>query len=164
MFTHLSRGGVPRRAILAGTVIGYASVVAAFVSPDLVFSFLVNSYGAVALFVYLMIALSQVALRKKLEAQDPSALSLKMWLFPWLSYATIGLMGAVIAAMAVLPTTRSQFWLSVVTLVFILIGYEFRRRSRAGAEPQGTVPAAEEASAPNPEAEQLVGVSAREQL
>ncbi|TQC50261.1 amino acid permease [Rhodococcus sp. WS4] len=163
MFTRLSGGGVPRRAILAGTVIGYASVIAAFVSPDLVFSFLVNSYGAVALFVYLMIAISQVALRRKLEARDPEALGLKMWLFPWLSYATIALMGAVIAAMAVLPTTRSQFWLSVVTLAFILIGYEFRRRGRTRAERLDTVAAPAVSPAEGAEAEQLVALAPREQ-
>lgn len=128
VFTKLSKRGVPRNAILAGTVIGYVSVIAAYTSPDLIFSFLVNSYGAVALFVYLMIAISQVVLRKRIEAEDPAALTLKMWLFPWLSYATIGLMAAVIVAMAVLPKTRSQFILSVVTLVVIVICYELRRR------------------------------------
>ncbi len=132
--TKLSKGGVPRRAILAGTLVGYVAVVAAYISPDTVFAFLVNSYGAVALFVYLAIAISQVVLRKRLEATDPGSLSLRMWFFPWLSYATIALMGTVIAAMAFLPTTRSQFWLSAVTLVLILIGFEVRRR-RGLADP-----------------------------
>ncbi|WP_051166349.1 amino acid permease [Amycolatopsis orientalis] len=133
MFTKLSRSGVPRRAIIAGTVIGYVSVIAAYTSPNLIFQFLVNSYGAVALFVYLAIALAQVRLRKRLQNTDPGALSLKMWLFPWLSYATIALMAAVILAMAFLPTTRSQFWLSAVTLALILIAYQFRKR-RPGPE------------------------------
>ncbi|WP_202506672.1 MULTISPECIES: amino acid permease [Amycolatopsis] len=132
MFTKLSRSGVPRRAIIAGTVIGYVSVIAAYTSPNLIFQFLVNSYGAVALFVYLAIALAQVRLRKRLQNTDPGALSLKMWLFPWLSYATIALMAAVILAMAFLPTTRSQFWLSAVTLALILIAYQFRKRRPAG--------------------------------
>ncbi|MGV9292522.1 MULTISPECIES: amino acid permease [Amycolatopsis] len=132
MFTKLSRSGVPRRAIIAGTVIGYVSVIAAYTSPNLIFQFLVNSYGAVALFVYLAIALAQVRLRKRLQNTDPGALSLKMWLFPWLSYATIALMAAVILAMAFLPSTRSQFWLSAVTLVLILIAYQVRKRRPAG--------------------------------
>ncbi|WP_406643208.1 amino acid permease [Amycolatopsis sp. WGS_07] len=132
MFTKLSRSGVPRRAIIAGTVIGYVSVIAAYTSPNLIFQFLVNSYGAVALFVYLAIALAQVRLRKRLQNTDPGALSLKMWLFPWLSYATIALMAAVILAMAFLPSTRSQFWLSAVTLALILIAYQFRKRRPAG--------------------------------
>ncbi|MFI7121283.1 amino acid permease [Amycolatopsis sp. NPDC049868] len=137
-FTRLSGSGVPRRAILAGTVIGYVSVIAAYTSPDLIFQFLVNSYGAVALFVYLSIALAQVRLRRRLEREDPDKLSLKMWLFPWLSYATIALMGGVILAMALLPSTRSQFWLSAVTLALILVGFEIRRRR---GKPAATVPA-----------------------
>ncbi|MFI5564477.1 amino acid permease [Amycolatopsis japonica] len=138
-FTRLSGSGVPRRAILAGTVIGYVSVIAAYTSPDLIFQFLVNSYGAVALFVYLSIALAQVRLRRRLEREDPDKLTLKMWLFPWLSYATIALMGGVILAMALLPSTRSQFWLSAVTLALILIGFEIRRRR---GKPVAKVPAA----------------------
>ncbi|WP_051124944.1 amino acid permease [Amycolatopsis benzoatilytica] len=131
-FTKLSRSGVPRRAIIAGTAVGYVSVIASYVSPNLIFQFLVNSYGAVALFVYLSIALAQVRLRKRLQNTDPGALSLKMWLFPWLSYATIALMLSVILAMAFLPSTRSQFWLSAVTLALILVSYEVRRRRPAG--------------------------------
>jgi GABA permease len=56
---NLSGRGVPVRAILLGTVFGYASVVMSYISPDTVFAFLINSYGTVALVVYLLIALSQ---------------------------------------------------------------------------------------------------------
>ncbi|MBT2598048.1 amino acid permease [Arthrobacter sp. ISL-72] len=127
-FTRLSKGGVPRRAILLGTAVGYVSVVCVYLWGNLVFGFLVNSYGAVALFVYLVIAASQVVLRKRLDREDPAALKLKMWLFPWLSYATIALMLAVIVAMAILPDTQSQFLMSGVTLVVILLSFEVRRR------------------------------------
>ncbi|MFE5703294.1 amino acid permease [Rhodococcus koreensis] len=126
-FTKLSRNGVPRRAILLGTTIGYISVACTYVWGDIVFNFLVNSYGAVALFVYLLIAVSQVVLRRRLEREDPAALQLRMWLFPWLSYATIALMATVILAMAFLPSTRSQFLMSGLTLIAILISYEVRK-------------------------------------
>lgn len=128
-FTKLSRNGVPRRAILLGTTIGYISVACTYVWGDIVFNFLVNSYGAVALFVYLLIAVSQVVLRRRLEREDPAALQLRMWLFPWLSYATIALMATVILAMAFLPSTRSQFLMSGLTLIAILISYEVRKCS-----------------------------------
>lgn len=127
----LSRTGVPRRAILAGTTVGYVSVAATYIWGDVVFNFLINSYGAVALFVYLIIAISQVVLRRRAERDNPGALKLKMWLFPWLSYATVALMAAVILAMAFLPGTRSQFIMSVVTLLVVLASFEVRRwRSR----------------------------------
>jgi GABA permease len=151
-FTKLSSNGVPRRAILLGTTVGYVSVAATYVWGDVVFNFLVNSYGAVALFVYLIIAISQVVLRRKLERTDPGSLGLKMWLFPWLSYATIALMGAVIAAMALLPSTRSQFLMSGLTLALILVSYQIRTvvRSRraAAAGPSAVVPEVAVASTP----------------
>ncbi|MGW1838604.1 amino acid permease [Streptomyces sp. NPDC002067] len=133
-FTKVSRGGVPRRALLAGTSVGYLSVIAAWISPDVIFSFLINSYGAIALFVYLAIAFAQVRMRRRLEREDPARLTLRMWLFPWLSWLTIAAMTAVIAAMAVLPDSRSQFWLSLVTVAVVLLGYEVRRRTAAAPE------------------------------
>jgi GABA permease len=148
-FTKLSANGVPRRAILLGTTVGYISVAATYLWGDVVFNFLVNSYGAVALFVYLIIAISQVVLRRKLEHTDPESLSLRMWLFPWLSYATIALMAIVIAAMALLPSTRSQFLMSGLTLLLILVSYQIRKvlRSRRTAVPDATAEAPEMASA-----------------
>lgn len=140
-FTTLSAGGVPRRAILAGTVLGFASVVAAYVSPDEVFAFLINSYGAVALFVYLAIAVSQVVLHRRLEREQGSGgVRMAMWFFPWLSYLTIALMAAVIVAMAFIPDTRSQFWLSLVTVAVVLVAYEVRRRY-GPTEPHGSTDA-----------------------
>lgn len=128
--------GVPIRSTLIGTVVALISIAAAYVSPDQVFAFLINSYGAVALFVYLMIALAQVRLRRRLEKEDPDSLVLKMWFFPWLSYLTIAGMIGVIAAMGISEDTRSQFLLSVlvfVALVLAYIGLEARRR-RSGAD------------------------------
>ena len=63
---NISRRGIPVAAILSSTVIGYLCVIAAYVSPDTVFLFLLNSSGAIILFVYLMIAISQLVLRPKI--------------------------------------------------------------------------------------------------
>jgi GABA permease len=141
-FTKLTRRGVPRRAILFGTVLGYGSVVMAYVSPDQVFSFLIHSYGAVALFVYTMIALSQLRLRRQLE-RLPDGLPLKMWLFPYLSWFTVAAMVTVTAAMGFLEETRTDFLLSVGTLAVILVAYEVRKRRcpAAAAVGEPSVPA-----------------------
>ena len=47
-----------------------------YVSRDTVFAFLVNSYGTVAIFVYVLIAFSQLRLRARLEREDPARLGL----------------------------------------------------------------------------------------
>ncbi|MYT34247.1 MULTISPECIES: amino acid permease [unclassified Streptomyces] len=128
--TKVGASGVPRRALLAGTSVGYLSVLAAWLSPDVVFSFLINSYGAIALFVYLAIAVTQLRMRRRLERTEPARLTLRMWGFPWLSRLTVALMALVIGAMAVLPDSRAQFWLSLLTLGVVLAAYEIRRRVR----------------------------------
>lgn len=111
-------------------------MIAAWISPDVVFAFLINSYGAIALFVHLAIAVAQLRMRRALEAGDPSRLTLKMWLFPWLSRLAVALLTLVILTMAVLPTTRPQFWLSLLTVAVVLTAYEVRRRgTREDARP-----------------------------
>lgn len=133
----VSRRGVPVRAILLGTVFGYVSVVMSYVSPDTVFAFLVNSYGTVAIFVYLLIALSQLRLRKRLDATAVSELRVKMWGFPYLTWLSIGGMVSILVAMAFIPEQRKPLWLGVVSLAVLLVAYAWvHRRSRARGEEQ----------------------------
>lgn len=125
---HLSGNGVPRRAILAGTVVGWVSLVAAYISPGVVFPFLINSYGAVALFVYIAIALSQIRLRQRQQADGAPRPAVAMWAFPWLSWATLAALVVVVTAMGVLPSTRPQLLMSLVMLLVVLVASEVRRR------------------------------------
>ena len=78
--------GVPVRAILFSSVIGFLCVIAAYVSPDTVFEFLLNSSGAIILFVYLLICVSQFVLRRRTPEDQ---LTVKMWAFPVLTLLTI---------------------------------------------------------------------------
>ena len=102
----LSRKGVPKRAILMGTLFGYGAVVMSYVSPDTVFAFLVNSYGTVAIFVYVLIAVSQLRLRARLEKEDPAQLRVRMWGYPYLTYVAIAGMLGIVLAMAFIPDQR----------------------------------------------------------
>ena len=78
----VTRRGVPANAILASSVVGFLCVIAAAFSPGTIFAFLLNSSGAIILFVYMLIAISQIVLRYRDRDAD---LRLKMWLFPVLS-------------------------------------------------------------------------------
>ena len=93
-------------AILGSTVIGFLCVIAAAVSPDRVFSFLLNSSGAVILFVYLLIAISQIILRRR---TTPEKLTVKMWAFPVLSFIVVAAILAVLAQMALMRTPGRSF-------------------------------------------------------
>ena len=57
-------------------------------APAAVFEFLLASSGAIALLVYLVIAVSQLRMRQKRIAAGET-LVFKMWLFPGLTYAVM---------------------------------------------------------------------------
>lgn len=122
----LNRRGVPVRAILVGTAFGYIAVVMSYVSPDTVFAFLVNSYGTVAIFVYILIAVSELRLRGRLEREAPERLTVRMWAFPYLTYLAIAAMLGIVVAMAFIPEQRTPLALGVASLVLLLLAYVVR--------------------------------------
>jgi GABA permease len=128
----LNPRGVPVRAILSATVIGFGSVIVEAISPGGVFQFLLNTSGVVVLLVYVMIAASQLVIRRRLEATDPESLTLKMWLFPGLTIATIAGMLAVLISMLFIDSVRSQLFWSLVSAAVVLIAYWVRERAYAG--------------------------------
>ena len=122
----LSRNGVPTRAILLGTLFGYGAVVMSYVSPDTVFAFLVNSYGTVAIFVYLLIAVSQLRLRARLEREEPGRLRVRMWAYPYLTYLAIAGMLGILLAMAFIPEQRTPLIFGLISLGILILGFSAR--------------------------------------
>jgi AAT family amino acid transporter/GABA permease len=125
----LNKRRVPARSILFGTVFGYCGVLLSIVSPHVVFAFLINASGAVMLFVYLILAMAQIVSRRSLEATQPARLRLKMWLFPWLSYAVVVAIAGILVAMALTRSLASQFYASALSLVVAVAIYVLRRRA-----------------------------------
>ncbi|HVK35333.1 MAG TPA: amino acid permease, partial [Microlunatus sp.] len=129
----VSKSGVPRPAILFSSIVGFLCVIAAAVSPDTVFLFLLNSSGAVILFVYLLIAISQVILRRR---TTPDKLVVRMWLFPALSIIVIVAIVAVLAQMGWNSTTRIQLVLSLLSWALLLVIFFATKRIRDKAPSQ----------------------------
>ncbi len=120
----VTRRGVPAVAILASSVIGFLCVIAAAVSPDTVFAFLLNSSGAVILFVYCLIGISQVVLRYR---NGSAQLRVKMWMFPVLSVFTVLAIMAILAQMGIRADSRSQLVLSLLSWVVVIALYLVNR-------------------------------------
>ena len=129
----VSQSGVPLRAILAGTVFGYGAVIMSYVSPDTVFAFLVNSYGTVALFVYVLIALAELRLRYRFERAAPGLLKVRMWCFPYLTLGALAGMFGILLAMAFIPEQRLPLIFGLVSLA--ALSAAFGVRLRFGGEP-----------------------------
>jgi GABA permease len=126
VFGQLDSRGVPVAAILAGTGFGYAAVVMSYVSPDKVFAFLVNSYGTLAIFVYVLIAMSQLKLRRRLEKEAPEKLRFRMWGFPYLTWLAIAAMLGIVAAMAFIPEQRAPLIFGIASVAVMVVAFAVR--------------------------------------
>jgi GABA permease len=137
-FVRVTSRGVPAVAILVSSVIGFLCVIAAAVSPDTIFAFLLNSSGAVILFVYCLIGISQVVLRYRNGSEH---LRVKMWLFPVLSIFTVLSILAILIQMGLRADSRSQLILSLLSWAVVIALYLAnkwfisRRPEVAGAVP-----------------------------
>jgi L-asparagine transporter-like permease len=128
----LDARGVPTRVILIGTVFGYLAVLASVVSPQGLFTFLVNASGAIMLVVYLLIALAQIRRRRSMEREAPARLVIRMWLYPWLSDATVAGIGLVLAAMLFRAAERAQLAASALSVAVVIGIFWWKRRHGGG--------------------------------
>jgi L-asparagine transporter-like permease len=128
-----NRRHVPARAVLLASAVGFAGVIAAILSPSVVFAFLVKSFGALIAVIYLAVAVSEVRWRRARERAGEPPPTLPMWLFPWLSYLGIAGMLSVLIAMALTPEHRAEFWTSTISIAVALLAYVIFRRGRAVA-------------------------------
>jgi GABA permease len=94
-----------------------------YISPDKVFLFLVNASGGIALLVYLVIVCSHLQMRRKVERNNPELLKVKMWLFPYLNYATILGIAAILITMVFNESMRSQVALTMLIAILVIVSY-----------------------------------------
>ena len=119
---------VPRFGILIGCIAGLAAALAQLYLREDIFTLLASTSGDIILFVYMIIAFAQIRRRQTLEAQGIE-LKLKMWLFPWLSYAVIGGILGVLVLLAFIPEQQMTLILSLLTVLVVLGALALRRRA-----------------------------------
>lgn len=137
-FARVDKRGVPAAAIWSSVAFGFVAVIFNYTSPDTVFEFLLNSSGAVALFVWMVICFSQLRMRPVIEREMPERHTVRMWLYPYLTYATIGLILFILGYMLYDDEGREMMVLSLVVGALVLVTGLFleRRRRRAARVPE----------------------------
>ena len=103
----INRSKTPYVAVLLSTGAAFLTVVVNYYAPAKVFKFLIDSSGAIALLVYLVIAVSQLRMRKILRAEG-SEIRLRMWLYPWLTWLVIGFITFVLVVMLFRPAQQLE--------------------------------------------------------
>ena len=118
----LSRTGVPTNAVLLSVFFGFVSVMLNWLLPDDLLGILLNAVGAALLVIWIFIVVSHLRLRKQLEAEGK--LTIRMWLFPYLSYATLAMLGAFVVLMLFDDDARDQLISTAVLFAVIAaLGY-----------------------------------------
>ncbi|WP_030201429.1 amino acid permease [Streptomyces sp. NRRL S-87] len=134
-FAKVNAKGVPTAAILGSVVFGFVAVYFNYAFPDTIFNFLLNSSGAIALFVWLVICFTQLKMRGILLKEAPEKLTVKMWFFPWLTWATAALITFVIGYMFYDDGNREVvIWSTVVAVAVVLTGVVLNAVRKPAAE------------------------------
>lgn len=121
---------VPARSVLIGSAAGFIGILAHDLAPHQVFAFLVNASGALIVVIYGVICAAQIRLRLARTRAGLGPPELRVWLFPWASYAAIAAMVLVLIAMALSPDHVKEFWASAISIAVAFAAYLiFGRRS-----------------------------------
>jgi L-asparagine transporter-like permease len=123
----LSARSVPVRATLIASLFAYLALAASVLSPELVFSFLVNASGALMIFIYMLVCLAQLAMRKR---EGVAGATIRMWFHPYGSWITFAAMVAVLLAMALRASSRIELISSLAILVVAFLA-SFAGRDRS---------------------------------
>ncbi|TDF79999.1 GABA permease [Pseudomonas sp. H9] len=125
--------GTPYVAVVLSTAAAFLTVIANYVAPAAVFEFLLASSGAIALLVYLVIAVSQLRMRRQRMARGEK-IAFKMWLFPGLTWATIAFIVAILTVMLIRPDHRIEIVATgLLSIAVVAAGLLVARKRKAEA-------------------------------
>lgn len=125
--------GVPVNAVIASCAMAVILAVINFIDalrPKDVLDLLMNTTGMIAMLVYLVVAFSQLRMRRQLEAEG-KPIRLKMWLFPWLTYGVIVFISASLITMLFIPEYRSLVLSTGIAALLVVVAgvlVHWRRR------------------------------------
>lgn len=126
-----NRSKTPYVAVLLSTGAAFLTVVVNYYAPAKVFKFLIDSSGAIALLVYLVIAVSQLRMRKILQAQG-GEIRLRMWLYPYLTWLVIAFITFVLVVMLFRPAQQLEVIYRPVSSGNYLYGTDYVTLEKAG--------------------------------
>ncbi|MFE6968447.1 amino acid permease [Isoptericola sp. NPDC057653] len=132
--TSVSRRDVPWVAVLVSVFFGVVAVLLNWLLPAQLLTILLNAVGSALFVVWLLITVSQLRLRPRLEAdaaRTGEPLRLRMWAFPYLTWVTLAGLVALAGLMLSDPAARAQLAATAGLVVVILAVYAVTRRARS---------------------------------
>jgi L-asparagine transporter-like permease len=140
LFLHLNAMKSPVAGVIICAVAAFACTVISMGSSQAVFNFLLNASGALMLIVYMLIAAAQIRNRFAMDRAHVGQIPVRMWFFPWASFATVAAMLTIVLAMPFIKGMDDQFFASITATGFAIAVYWVRRRVRGPRGVKGDVP------------------------
>lgn len=117
-----NRNNSPWVGVIFSSLFSFVAIYLTATESMNIYDVLMLATGTVSLYVYLAIAISQLKLRKKLEAEGQN-IPFKMWLFPWLTYLVIiFIVGALITMIIEGTYFKEVVYTSVLALFIVGLG------------------------------------------
>ncbi|SDK77845.1 histidine:proton symporter, AAT family [Pseudomonas delhiensis] len=132
-FAKVSRNGVPwlTVVVMAGALL--LGVVLNYLIPEDVFLLIASLATFATVWVWLMILLSQVGMRRQMTAQEAARLKYKVPFWPYAPAAAIVFMLFIFAILAAFPKTQMALWAGFAWVGLLVIGFRtMNRRGGAG--------------------------------
>ncbi|MEO3847727.1 amino acid permease [Streptomyces sp. B8F3] len=123
---------VPRRAVVATCSFGFAAVLLSYRWPDTLFQWLLNMVGAAILVVWAFTAAAQLRTRRRLERESPELLTVRMWAYPYLTWAALAAIGGILVLMLREPDSRTQLLTTAGLTVALSVVGLVRQHRRGG--------------------------------
>lgn len=122
-FTKLTKNGVPWMTVLVMVAVLLVGVVLNYVIPDDVFVVIASIATFATIWVWLMILLSQFAMRKKMSPEEISQLKFPVPMWPVAPILAIAFMVFVFGVLGYFESTRIALYVGIVWLVLLAIAY-----------------------------------------
>ncbi|VCW83326.1 Proline-specific permease ProY [Acinetobacter baumannii] len=123
IFQKLSRNGVPWMTVVVMAGVLLIGVVLNYLIPENVFVIIASIATFATVWVWLMILLSQVAMRRKLSTAEIKALDFPVWGWPYAPAFAIGFMVFILVMMGYFPDSRPAIYVGITWLALLTIAY-----------------------------------------
>ena len=123
IFQKLSRNGVPWMTVVVMAGVLLIGVVLNYLIPENVFMIIASIATFATVWVWLMILLSQVAMRRKLSTAEIKALDFPVWGWPVAPAFAIGFMVFILVMMGYFPDSRPAIYVGITWLALLTLAY-----------------------------------------
>ena len=131
-FAQLSKQGVPWMTVVVMAAALLGGVVLNYLIPENVFLLIASIATFATVWVWLMILLTQVAMRRSMNAEQVAQLKFPVPFWPWAPAAAIVFMLFIFGVLGYFPETQAALMVGAVWIVLLVVAYLLWVKPAAG--------------------------------